>query len=283
MSQIVVTLPGLVLDNTAYSDGFQLSDIEGWLDTVAPRDKGEEREWGHGDYSQSDWYTDARYVTVTGIYQSYADPDGIFAAREALESLHELTGFPLTVTDPSGTRTAVVNLASKISWNADYAPGCARFEFTLKADDPRKYGVRQVASTGVPTAGEGIADPVDDPVSEGAPGNLARVTVTNGGRAPSEPVIRVTGAVSDGFELRHLESGRVVRVTRPILPGQVITVDHSAGEVWIDGQSALSAAYMPVAEWFQVPPDATATFQWAPLGTVEGAPTMTVEFAEASW
>ena len=55
----------------------------------------------------------------------------------------------------------------------DYAPGCAWFEFTVKADDPRRYGVGQSFGTGVPTPGVGVDDPVLDPVQEGVAVDVA--------------------------------------------------------------------------------------------------------------
>ena len=283
MSQITVTVPGVVLDNSLFSDGFQLSDIEGWWDSADPRIDSEPREFGHGDFGQDDVFQGARFVTVTGTFQSYSDPDAIFSARDTLTALHEVGVFPFTVTDPRAQGTVFARLASRVSWDEDYAPGCARFEFTVKADDPRVYGPAQVGSTGVPTAGIGVADPIIDPFSEGAPGNLGRVTVVNTGTAPSEPRVRVTGGLSGGFELRHIEVGRVIRVTREIFDGSFVDIDMGSGAVWIDDQSPVPASDVPVSEWVSVAPGATATLQFTPLGVVTGTPTMTVEWAVASW
>lgn len=283
MSQITVTIPGAVLDNSLFSDGWQLSSVEGWWDSATPRLDSEPREFGHGDFGVDDVFQDARYVTVTGTFQAYQEPGLVYSARDVLTALHELGEFEFVVSDVRRSGRVKARLASKVAWDVEYAPGCARFEFTVKADDPRVYGVAQSGSTGVPTAGVGVADPIIDPFSEGAPGNLARVVCTNTGTAPMEPTVTVTGGLSDGFELRCLETARIVRVVRPILDGSTVRVEMGLGEVWLDGQSALSAAYIPVAEWFQVKPGESCTIQFTPLGVASGTPTMTVDWADASW
>lgn len=282
MTRIIVRLPGVEIDNSLFSDGWQLSNLEGWWDSADPRIDDEPRDGRHGDYGQDDVFQSARYVTITGVFQSYEDPGRVIREQDTLTALHEAGQFEMAVLDGAELR-ATVGLASRIKWDVDYAPGCAKFEFTVKADDPRKYGPKQTLSTSAPTPGEGISDPIMDPISEGEPGTLGRVELVNRGTAPSEPMIRVTGGLTGGFELSCIETARVVRVTRPIPEGSVIDVNMSDGTVWIDQQSPLPATYIPVSEWLSVGPGETCTIQFTPLGVKTGNPTMSVEFAEASW
>ncbi len=283
MSRVIVELPSLFLDNEETEDGFQLADVEGWWDTVTPRDESEARERGHGDFGQDEIFQDARHVTITGMYQSYADPSLLFSARDQLAALHGQIDMPLVVTDEKGTWRSAVKLVSKIAWDVDYAPGCASFEFTVKADDPRKYGPLITQTVGVPSPGVGMSDPFTDPIDEGDPGNLGRIICTNTGGAPTSPKVTIYGGVGEGFELLCMEHARVVRVTRPIPAGSHVTVDMGSGEVWIDDQSILPASYVPVSEWFEIGAGETCTIQWTPLGTITGSPHMDIEHAEASW
>jgi hypothetical protein len=282
VTQIIVTVPGVTFDNMLFGDGWQLGELEGWWDTTKPRVGSDPRPEWHGDFGQDNVYLEPRFITVSGVFQSRENPDLVMSARDAIAALHEAGEFDFTVSDGVVGRVTA-RLASELLWDVDYAPGCAWFEFTVKADDPRKYGQKQTLSTGAPTAGVGIADPLLDPIQEGAAGNLGRVELVNAGTAPSEPMVRVSGGLSEGFELLCIETGSVVRVTRPIPDGSVIDIDMGAGQVWIDQQSPLSAMYVPVAEWFSVKPGATCTIQFTPLGVVTGTPMVTVEFAEASW
>lgn len=284
MSRITVDLPeGLQLDNEQFSDGWQLNNITGWWDTTTPRLEDEPREHGHGDHDQDEVFLSARYFTVTGVFQSYADPDALATARAALDVMHGRPGFEVTVTDEAGPLRSTAKLASRIGWDRNRAPGCAYFEFTLKADDPRRYGPLQVLSAGAPTPGVGIADPVLDPVQEGDAGNLGRVELVNTGSAPSEPLVRVAGGSEEGFELRCIETAQIVRVIRPVPDGSVIEVRMIDGTVWIDGESPLAATYVPVAEWISVGPGETCTLQYTPLGTLSGSPHMDVFWAVARW
>lgn len=282
MTRIVVSVPGVTFDNMLFGDGWQLGDVEGWWDTTKPRIVSDARPEWHGDFGQDTAYLEPRFITVSGVFQSRGNPDLVTSARDAIAALHEAGEFEFTVSDGAVGRVTA-RMASELAWDVDYAPGCAAFEFTVKADDPRRYGARQTLSTGVPTAGVGIADPILDPFQEGAAGNLGRVELVNAGTAPSEPMVRVTGGLSEGFELLCIETGDVVRVTRPIPDGSAIDVDMGSGQVWIDQQSPLSAMYVPVAQWFSVKPGHTCTIQFTPLGVQSGTPTMSVEFAEASW
>lgn len=282
MTRIIVSAPGVTFDNMLFGDGWQLGELEGWWDTTKPRIVSDARPEWHGDFGQDEVYLEPRFVTVSGVFQSRENPDMVTSARDTLAALHEAGEFEFTVSDGAVGRVTA-RMASELAWDVDYAPGCASFEFTVKADDPRRYGARQTLSTGVPTAGVGIADPIADPFQEGAAGNLGRVELVNIGTAPSEPMVRVTGGLSEGFELLCIETGSVVRVTRPIPDGSVIDVDMGSGQVWIDQQSPLSAMYVPVAQWFSVKPGATCAIQFTPMGVVTGTPTMSVEFAEASW
>ena len=283
MTRITATLPGVFMDNALFGDGWQLQSVEGWWGATDPRLDNEAREWGHGDLGQAEAFQAARYVTLAGVFQSRADPDAILAADGVLTQLLNLEEFPLTLTGGPISGTMQVRLAARVGWDVDHAPGAAQFEATFKADDPRIYGAPQSGSTGVPTPGVGVADPVIDPFQEGAPGNLGRVVAGNAGNAPTDPVVTVTGGLSGGFEILCIESARVVRVTRPVPDGSQISIHMGTGEIWIDGQSPVPAQFTPVTEWMQIAPGATCTFQFTPLGVVTGTPTMTVEWAEASW
>lgn len=166
MTRIVVSVPGVTFDNMLFGDGWQLGELEGWWDTTKPRIVSDARPEWHGDFGQDEVYLEPRFVTVSGVFQSRENPDLVTSARDVLAALHEAGEFEFMVSDGAVGRVTA-RMASELAWDVDYAPGCAAFEFTVKADDPRRYGAGQSFGTGVPTQGVGVADPVVDPVQEG--------------------------------------------------------------------------------------------------------------------
>lgn len=282
MPHVKVELPGLTLTNEpGQRDRAFLVDLKNWHSATETKRDSEQRENGLGLYRDDDPEEGGRYPIVYGRLLSRREGDE-WPLRAAVMALKNLPTLELAVTDPTGRWQAEVAVSGRIVFEI-HDDGWADFEIPLEADDPRRYGARRVLSTGVPTPGVGIADPLIDPVQEGAAGNLGRVSLVNGGTAPSEPMVRVSGGLSEGFEVLCVETARMVRVVRPIPDGSVVDVDMGSGTVWIDQQSPLAATYVPVAEWISVGPGETCTLQFTPYGVQSGTPTMTVEFAEASW
>lgn len=179
MTRITATLPGVFMDTELFADGWQLQSVEGWWGATDPRLDNEAREWGHGDFGQAEAFQDARFVTLSGVFQCRADPDAILAADGVLTALLNREEFPLSIAYGSRSGTVMARMASRVSWDPDHAPGAAQFEVTFKADDPRIYGVTQTASTGVPTAGVGVADPLLDPFQVGTLTEVGRNLFTN--------------------------------------------------------------------------------------------------------
>lgn len=285
MSLLKVSFPtfpgGLVLSNEHYGDGLSLSDVEGWWDSVAPRLNDEPRPNADGDFDEDPIYQGARFVTVLGRATFMGEPGRVFEAQRQLMTLHSLPSpFPIEVEDPMGTFTASVVLADRVGFDLHIGPGVAEFEFTVKANDPRKYGVSQTVSTGLPTSGGGVVEPVVEPFSDGVGGDPGRVTLTNTGNADTIPTFMVSGGLSGGFELICIEKGARIRLERLIPDGSVVTVDMASGQAWIDGQSPISGN-LTIAEWWRIEPGETVTVQFVGLGVVTGTPTLTAVYASA--
>jgi len=172
VTRIVVSVPGVTFDNMLFGDGWQLAELEGWWDTTKPRIVSDARPEWHGDFGQDTAYLEPRFITVSGVFQSRENPDLVTSARDTLAALHDAGEFEFTVSDGAVGRVTA-RMASELAWDVDYAPGCAAFEFTVKAEDPRRYGLGQSFSAGVPTQGVGVADPVLDPVQEGVAVDVA--------------------------------------------------------------------------------------------------------------
>lgn len=281
MPHIRVELPGLTLDNEFQETTAYLRDLRNWHNASETIRESEQRESGYGMFQDDDPAEAGRFPIVYGKLLAYREGD-VWELRRQVMSLKSLKSFEMRVTDPSGAKRAQVAISGQIQFDI-MDDGWCEFEIPLEAEDPRLYGPRVTAETGIPTSGVGIADPMLDPLQEGEEGNAGRVRLQNTGTAPSEPSTIVHGGVSGGFDLLCIESSRVVTVTRPIPDGSFVLIDHARGEVWLDGESLLPTTYIPSAEWFEVGPGESCTIQWRPLGALTGTPRMVVEFAEASW
>lgn len=282
MSSIRVKFPnGLVLANDFFGEGLSLSTIDNWWDSTDPRLQNEARPTADGDFGETDVTYEPLYPVVIGRATYPSNPDQVFDARRIVFDLYTLGDtFPVEVTDPHGTYTAEVRIAGKIRWDLRIGPGIAQFEIPLKAEDPLKYGPRQTLVTGLPTSGGGVTEPLTEPLSEGVPGRLGRVVVTNSGNAPTLVRFTVTGGLSGGFEIIHVERALRIRVERQILQGSVVEVDQGSGQVWLDGQSPISGDLV-ISDWWALQPGETATIQFVGLGMPTGDPTLTAIFASA--
>lgn len=281
MPDVTVELPGLTLTNEPGQRIAFLSDLKNWHDGGETLRDSEQRESGIGLYRDDDPAEAGRFPVVYGALLSLQAGDE-WLLREKVMALKSLPFFEIRVTDPSGLWRAEVAVSGKLVFTI-HDDGWAEFEIPLEAADPRLYGPLQLVSTGVPTPGVGIGSPVQDPAREGAAGNLGRVKVLNRGPAPSEPRLTVRGGLAGGFEAIRIETGEIIRVTRPISDGSSVVVDNAAGVVLIDGESPLARSHVPVSQWWQVGPGEECTVQWTPLGIQTGTPTITLEFSEAKW
>ena len=282
MPHVSVELPGLTLTNEpGQRDRAFLVDIRNWHDASETKRDSEQRENGLGLYRDDDPEEAGRYPIIYGRLLSRREGDE-WPLRAAVMALKNHRTFELAVTDPTGRWRSEVAVSGRIVFDI-HDDGWCDFEIPLEAADPRKYGPLQVITVGPPSEGIGMSDPFTDPFDEGDPGNPGRAVCVNKGGAPTEPVVKVYGGVSEGFELLCLEHARVVRVTRPIPPESWVTVDMNSGNVWIDDQSILPATYTPTTQWFQIAAGEMCTIQWAPLGIQTGDPRMRVEFSEADW
>jgi hypothetical protein len=149
------------------------------------------------------------------------------------------------------------------------------FEFGLSesaalqfyAPDPRMYGQTLALTTGLRTAGTGLAFPMGSPLDFGMLGSGGSVSFTNTGTAPTEPIFTISGALSAGFQITWVETGQHLTYSFPV--GSDLVIDCGAGTASTQGQDR--SVYLTQRDWFSVPAGATGTFQIAALGGETGS------------
>lgn len=271
---------GRMLDEGAHT-GWFFSDLSDW--EGLPEAKGDllPRPVSHGSFQPGAVF---REIAVPSFIAKYVGAD----AAEASAAVRSFVGEcgrgglrSMTVVDDDGLELSRMVRVKRVEHSARRGGSRVRsVTVYAEAPDPLRYGPLSSGSTGVPTPGVGIADPLHDAVQEGEPGNLGRVQITNGGTAQTWPRLVVSGGLGAGVQVQCIESGRVLRFERMIPDGSFVVFDSRTGRVLLDGVSD-ATGFLTVDEWSSIPAGSACTFQFVPLGAVVGSPSLMVEAAPA--
>lgn len=114
----------------------------------------------------------------------------------------------------------------------------------------------------------------------GKAGETGRLLVPNRGTAPTFPLLRVRGALSGGFVITDVTSGRVVSLARPIPAGSVVEVDQRTGQAVLDGVADVTA-FLTAFQFFAIPGGAAHEIQFSPIGSADANARLTVAIRDA--
>ena len=260
-----VTVDGLLFGVELDGVAWVYEDLQGWSLGGGVEGEFAGRPGVHGSFD-APVYRRARVIALSGACVA----DSAALAEEASDALASLVADgrlgQFTVANSRRSLSARVRLSDtpQDEWLGDSA---FRWSLQFTAPDFRRYGDAVTADTSLPSAGGGLVFPITNPLDFGEPGSSGRVSVVNDGNAPTEPTLTVTGPLSAGFVVTHLEEGR--RLVYPSAVGDAVTVDCSAGTATSGGQDR--TGLLSVDEFFTVPPGAAATFAFSTLGTETAA------------
>lgn len=276
-----LTYEGLTLGGSdAYGTTWTLAEEDGWFAGPAMRTQLATRPGANGGFPARS-LTAPRSWTLTGLVLAPSEATLLqsiqaFAAAGTDGDEHQATWI-----DALGERYAQAARAdAKVEVLTDVK---ARYQLTLAASDPRKYGGLQTVSTGLLNPGSGgLTYPLTYLLTYGTAPSGGLVTLDNPGTAPTEPLIIVSGPLLAGFLVTHVESGRALSY---INSAGAIELDSHAGTATEEGQDR--TRWLMAREWFQVGPGESARFSFSTLGTETAAsvpaPMMTVQMAPAYW
>lgn len=269
----MINLNGHVFASKATS-GWVFTDLTDWLSVSDAKGGLSARPLSHGAFDPGEWWRESVSPSFKASYLGES-------AAGTLEALAALRGVaasktlvPMIVDLGDGLFGRMVRVHS-IDVEDTKDSDTATVTIYLQAPDPLMYGAEVYGTTGPPTPGVGISDPVSDPISEGSPGNPGTVEIRNAGTASTPVKIMVRGGLSDGVVVKVVETGEVLRLERLIPEGSSILFNSRTGRAQIDGQSDVTG-FMTVDEWPQIPAGSVRTFLFTPLGTQTGTPSMTV-------
>lgn len=252
--------------------GFDM--IAGWHGG-APMSVNQQQRTGHGQFAIPGRRM-GRTVTINGW--AVVEQRAVLASwLDTLAATLGDGGFDdLTVTDDDqSSRSATVQLlATEVDWSGrDWV----RFQLSLLAPDPYRYGSTQMLSTTFATdpEGRGLRYPAFSPSGVmyygPPPESDGTVTVTNHGNAPARPIFYVDGpGPVGGFSILDLGTGRRVTYLGALPTGSSLVLDSSDGSVVIDGTADRRGDTI-VTGWPEVAPGASVTFRFAPEASTSAA------------
>lgn len=277
-----VTIDGITFRSDG-STGLVYRKLQGWYSSPPMRADAENRPNADGSFGVIRAFRSARVLTLDGSLYSNSSSAAIelWSQFAGIQS----TGAPilLTVSDAFGTLSCEVSLEGVLQID-DVSPDVANVQAQFVAYDPVKYSEPVISVASVPSAGGGLQYNLHSAgvLEYGAAGELGRVSVVNSGTAKTYPFVTVTGGLSGGFTISRLDTGERVQYERVVTDGSTVVMDFRTGSVLVDGVSDASAS-LTIADFFGVEPGTTVDVQFTPIGTVSGAPTMTVSLSSGWW
>lgn len=271
----LVDIGGLVFNGEpGPGDRFIFQDLDGWFGSPPMRVDVDDRPNGDGAFGSVRNFRGSRVLRFTGALVG-ADPAS--AQQELMDAFAAVQSdgvpFSLTVTTDVGPRTVTATLHGEATVAPDWSMQRAVVTATFLCYDPVKYGPEVTYTTGLPAPGGGLEYPLGDPdgaLYYGPVGASGRVTLANAGTAAVWPRFTVSGLLDEGFELRCVGDGSVIRYDRVVPAGSVVEVDARTGSVLIDGVSD-GSTYLTRGEFFSVPAGGSCEVQFSAIGTGSGA------------
>ena len=260
--------------------------LDAWYAFPGAETKMAKRPNAHGAFGLGQIFAREARPIVSGQYYG-ENAAAALVARNRLAAFFA-DGRPVTmrVTDDLGaTSRTVWLLEASTTFRYDFAH--FPFDLSLVAPDPRRYGPTVTDSEGMPSAGSGLVWNLGTSGSGlffdwGTAGVDGQVEFTNTGTAATPPRIDVGGAggFDAGFRITEIETGRELTFERATNLGEVIVFDSRTQRATLGAGDV--TAFLSSRDWFSVPPGATRRYQINPLGSVTGAPTITLYAAPAS-
>lgn len=259
--------------------GWFFNTLKDWYGLTDDKMTAEELPQGHGAFDVNVSWRSAAVPSFTAGYlgKSHAD---LLGAIEDLSTVGATGPVLMTVTD------ALRTTSRRVSVRAITPPdthGLSRLQIPIDAlaRDPRRYGPAIPSGpTSLPTSGTGVAFPIAFPADYGAPGDPGQNVMSNTGKAPTAPLLAVSGGLGS-VDLKEIGSGRRLVYNRPVAPGTTLYFDNRSRRAYIDVPENDVTGFMDLREWWEIAPGATSTVQFNGTQPV-GTPTLT-GFTQSAW
>ncbi|MFJ2174324.1 phage distal tail protein [Streptomyces sp. NPDC087851] len=239
-----------------------LQEMQGW-DSPEIRAEVQQREADHGAWF-TPGYLGERPITLAGVIIA---PDRT-ALDDAMERARVAAGLSdtLLVVQDAVPKQAIVRRSGRpaLQYVTDTK---ATYSLLMTAADPRRYETtQQSGTTGLPVVTGGLTPPITPPVTVTATTVAGQIVATNIGTIATRPVLRIDGPVTNPTVFAQYADGTVRRLaySDTIASGEYLTIDVDAKQVLLNG-TASRRRYLS-AQWPDIPPQQSMTFQFAASG-----------------
>lgn len=276
-----ITLGGIEFADWGTS-GWVFSGLTDWFGQTGNKIAPTERPQAHGAFVPSRALRSSRAVSFEANYLA----DSVAEVEDAWDDLAAV-GAEGTVTirvdSPSGATERLVTVsANKMTDHRGDPTG--KVAVDMIAYDPRRYAVASQVPwerTGPPSAATGRVWPAVWPLVWGAGGGSSgRIVLTNTGKAPSSPQLRLFGGFSSAL-ITCAETGDRIGFDRFVPDGSVVAIDTEQHRATIDGQSDVSR-WLRWREWSLVPPGQSRSYQFDVVDPI-GSPKLEGRVLSAWW
>lgn len=259
--------------------------LDAWYALPDTDPKVSKRPNAHGAYSLGQVFAKEHRPIVNGQYYGESTLAALVARNRLNALFSDGKSITMRVTDELGISTRevwLINAANNFRYDFTHFP----FDLVFVAHDPRRYGPIQSVTDGMPSSGTGLFWNLGTAPSGlffdwGVQGSLGQVTFTNTGSAATFPRIEIggPGSFGAGFRVTEIETGRELTLNRATNLGEIVVLNSKTQRATIGAGDV--TAFLSSRDWFSIPAGAARRYQITPLGSVAGAPTITLYAATA--
>lgn len=267
-------LSGWIYNNSTLTEWFALADVPADL-TSRPN--------APGAFSPGKLYPGAHYPILNGQYFGSSITDARTQHARLGGFFNEGEPVFMHVADELGSTFRQVWMTGLDSPWTPYDHFA--FDITFVAPDPRRYGPLVEVQDGVPTGSSGLIWDLGTSPSGlfwdwGTAGTLGQVSVTNTGKAATNPLLYIGEGytLTDGFRITEIETGRTLTYARTVPFPDVVLLNSRTRRARV-GSADVSQALVGERGWFTIPKGATRRYQLTPLGSVAGTGSRAIRLA----
>lgn len=253
--------------------------VAGWRENPGPRLVLDDRPDADGAWD-SPSVKSSRVITLTGVAECY-DLASLETASDRFTAVlaDGRTLKTLVVSERTRTRQCQVRLSQAAPADPIGRWGF-RWQLQMIAPDPLKYdAIESTESTGLPQSSPvGLTVPFTVPFTIAEPvGSTGMLIATNAGTYPTEPIITITGPVSNP-NIEHTDSGRQLRMIIDLAASDTLVIDVRNKVILLGGTAPRDCLAFGSA-WFSLEPGPNAIRYNAQA--YNAASTMTVTWRSA--
>lgn len=275
-----IQLGPITLEDVAFT-GWSFKELIDWWGQTASKGDVEERPLGHGAFEESDVLRMSRAISFVAqfIGGGQAEAEDAFDDLSAVGAEGPVEMIVRTPAGGSARRVTVESVKPQDHRGRRYGA----LDVHLIARDPRRYAISSDVpwlKTAPPSPGQGRVWPAVWPLVWPGGGSTGRIELTNLGKAPSAPQLRLRGGFGAAL-VTCVETGSRIGFDRPTPSGSVIEIDAEEHTATIDGQSDVSR-WLRWREWELIPPGESRSFQFDVTDAV-GTPELEGRVLSAWW